>query len=737
MIPRQLQSDDIRFVKVKPMEKRPYEKSWTTAANYSYHDPSLTQHLEGGGNYGVVCGGKVCVLDYDEEELTKKLNGSLPETFRVKTGGGGFHDYFLCDNMPKMVLEDEGKHLGELQGTGSQVIGPNSTHPNGNKYEVVRDVPLTRVTRQQLEDALRPFAKAKGEAVLPSVYSTLSINVAEVVSKSANLRKRGDEYQGEHPVHGSDTGMNFCINPGKNVWHCFRCNTGGSVFELIAVQEGLIECSKVGRGCLTGDIFKKVIQIAKERYNYKDAADLVSDKARAGLQLSQSDYAAMFLADRGADARYQLARNLVATRYIVTHQDSDVVLAFNGKNYDAGGGVVVRQEVQSSFAEHASNYQAGEVLGHVKRSTYTPEDDFDKPKNWVCLQNGVLDVLTGDFVPHTPKFLTRSSLPVFYDPNADFPLIQAFLSEILDPKDIPLIQELAGYCLWKEYPLQKAFMFLGEGANGKSTLLGIFEAFLGRENISTVSLQDLAENKFAAAQLVNKMANIYPDLPSKALKHTGMFKVLTGGDSVMVERKFKDGFTYRNHAKLVFSCNKLPEAQDDTDAFYRRWLFVNFPNQFTGEKADKNKLKKLTTQEELSGFLNWALEGLKRLREKQCFTDEGSTEEMRKVYIKMSSPIGAFVDEWLVFDPLAYITKEDMYEGLVTYCKENQLSVPSKDMLSKRIAEYAPKIRDARVGGRGNQQRAWMGYRGVVDAVKSYQQVESEDLDITQKDMMS
>jgi hypothetical protein len=128
---------------------------------------------------------------------------------------------------------------------------------------------------------------------------------------------------------------------------------------------------------------------------------------------------------------------------------------------------------------------------------------------------------------------------------------------------------------------------------------------------------------------------------------------------------------------------------------------------------------------------------LKRLREKQCFTDEGSTEEMRKVYIKMSSPIGAFVDEWLVFDPLAYITKEDMYEGLVTYCKENQLSVPTKDMLSKRIAEYAPKIRDARVGGRGNQQRVWLGYRGVVDAVKSYQQVESADLDITQKDMMS
>lgn len=336
MIPRQLQDDDIRFVKILRGEKRPYEKGWTTTANYTYHDPVFTQHLSNGGNYGVVCGKNVCVLDYDTDTLMAKVNGGLPETFRVKTGSGGYHDYFLCDNVPKIVLEENGDHLGELQGLGSQVVGAGSIHPNGNRYEVVRDVPLARVTLEQLKSALAQFVKVRPESVEPTVYSTLSVNVAEVVSKNAKLRKRGDEYQGEHPVHGSDTGMNFCINPGKNVWHCFRHNTGGSVFELIAVQEGLIDCANVGRGCLTKDIFKRVIQIAKEKYGYKDAVDMITEKARTG-RLTPADYSAMFTSERAADARYQLARELVSSHFIVTHQDTDTVFAFNGRNYDQGG----------------------------------------------------------------------------------------------------------------------------------------------------------------------------------------------------------------------------------------------------------------------------------------------------------------------------------------------------------------------------------------------------------------
>ena len=68
--------------------------------------------------------------------------------------------------------------------------------------------------------------------------------------------------------------------------------------------------------------------------------------------------------------------------------------------------------------------------------------------------------------------------------------------------------------------------------------------------------------------------------------------------------KFKNYFNYVNYAKLIFSCNKLPEAKDDTSAFFRRWILINFPYTFEGVNCDKKILEKLTTEKELSIYVN-------------------------------------------------------------------------------------------------------------------------------------
>src|SRR5207302_7003645 len=108
---------------------------------------------------------------------------------------------------------------------------------------------------------------------------------------------------------------------------------------------------------------------------------------------------------------------------------------------------------------------------------------------------------------------------------------------------------------------------------------------------------------------------LYADLPDNILKSAGTFKMLTGGDSIMAERKFGHPFLFKNYAKLMFSCNKVPEVQEDSDAFFRRWIIITFPNKFEGANDDRDMLSKLTTPEELSGIFNWALKGLKRLQQ--------------------------------------------------------------------------------------------------------------------------
>ena len=144
-IPAPLHLEEARFIKLRPKEKIPAEKNWQAegGANYAYDDPALLAHLATGGNYGVLCGpGGICVLDADDAPRLKELvcNGSLPETFRVTSSPGKGHLYYRCPGLEKKrVLKDPdtGEHLGELQGPGTQVVGPGSVHPGGHQYTVI------------------------------------------------------------------------------------------------------------------------------------------------------------------------------------------------------------------------------------------------------------------------------------------------------------------------------------------------------------------------------------------------------------------------------------------------------------------------------------------------------------------------------------------------------------------------------------------------------------------------
>src|SRR5208337_5133071 len=99
---------------------------------------------------------------------------------------------------------------------------------------------------------------------------------------------------------------------------------------------------------------------------------------------------------------------------------------------------------------------------------------------------------------------------------------------------------------------------IGDGSNGKSTLINLIKALIGLKNVSSRGLQELEMNRFAKADLYGKLANLYADLPDTALRSVGIFKMLTGGDPITAERKFQNPFKFISGAKLIFSCNKVP-----------------------------------------------------------------------------------------------------------------------------------------------------------------------------------
>jgi putative DNA primase/helicase len=188
-------------------------------------------------------------------------------------------------------------------------------------------------------------------------------------------------------------------------------------------------------------------------------------------------------------------------------------------------------------------------------------------------------------------------------------------------------------------------MLYGVGSNGKSVFLALLEYLVDEENVSAESLQRLESDKYRTAKLYGKRVNIYGDIPNTKMNKSEIFKKLTSGmDLIDAENKYQDPFKFHNTAKLVFSANVLPEGTQDK-AFYRRWVLINFPNNFEGENADKLLLTTLQTPEELSVFLNLALEGLKRLRENDKFSNEKSIASTQKEYEFNSNPIASFMDE--------------------------------------------------------------------------------------------
>lgn len=390
--------------------------------------------------------------------------------------------------------------------------------------------------------------------------------------------------------------------------------------------------------------------------------------------------------------------------FLVTTDDKEIWM-YNGSGYyEPLGERFLSDKIEKILGIHYHPSSRYVVLEWVKDNSlfHTEREVFDNNINLINLKNGIYNINNNKFIKHSKKYYHTYQLPITYNPDAKINKIEKFLSDVLYKDDIPLIQELTGYLLYRDYPFHKAFMFVGDGSNGKSTLINLLTTFLGKRNVSQVSLQDIANRQFDVSELYRKLSNTCSDLPDVALHQTGLFKMLTGGDYVSAHVKYKPMLEFKNYAKLMFSTNKIPMAKDDSDAFYRRWAIISFPNRFERENCNPNILKELTTDEELSGLFNWAMEGLHRLLDNGVFSYTKTTDEIRDEYERKSSPMIAFVKDMVTFTLDSNITKSDLYQAYVEYCTKNKLPPKVNHVFSRELKMYL-KVDD----GHSNKQRIW------------------------------
>ncbi|WP_242120690.1 phage/plasmid primase, P4 family [Aestuariivivens sediminicola] len=312
----------------------------------------------------------------------------------------------------------------------------------------------------------------------------------------------------------------------------------------------------------------------------------------------------------------------------------------------------------------------------------------------INLKNGTFEISpTGSQLrPYDPKDFLTYQLPFEYNPEANAPIFQQYLDQVLPDKERQnVMAEYLGFVFIKnqnnKLKEEKALILYGGGANGKSVFFEIVSALLGDENVSNFSLQSLTnENGYFRAKLANKLVNYASEINGKL--ESSIFKQLVSGEPVEARLPYGQPFTLKQYAKLIFNCNELPKEVEQTNAYFRRFLIIPFDVVIPPEKQDKNLHSKII-ENELSGVFNWALEGLNRLLEQNGFSKCSAAEEAISEYKKQSDSVKMFVEEnGYVVSPSDYTLIKELYKHYRQYCVEDGFKPVSKVNFNKRLKNF-------------------------------------------------
>ncbi|MBK5190959.1 MAG: hypothetical protein JJE19_05650 [Methanosarcinales archaeon] len=368
-------------------------------------------------------------------------------------------------------------------------------------------------------------------------------------------------------------------------------------------------------------------------------------------------------------------------------RDTKTVYVYDNGIYREGD-VDIEEYIEQLLGSDVNNRLVSELIGHIRRRYYTPRERFNEDKNYLPLQNGLLNLETLSLEDFDPEKIFTCKLPAEFDEKAGHAHYEDFFREVLYDEDVATMQEMFGYCLLPEHPAHKSFWLLGRGRNGKSQTGHLLTELLGAENCANVPLSQLdGEHRFAEARLFGKLANVVAEPGTKSQFSTPTFKAATGGDLLAGEEKGKQRvFLFNNFAKFIIYANRIPRIDDDTDAFWERVIVLDFPNQFIGSKAKKEHYKVLIKQDGLAGLLNWGLVGLKRLRENNWeFTGTKSQMKAKNNMRRQTQPIRAFLEDWTIFDSRHEILKELLYDAFKIYCEIHQILLPDEATFTREI----------------------------------------------------
>lgn len=372
----------------------------------------------------------------------------------------------------------------------------------------------------------------------------------------------------------------------------------------------------------------------------------------------------------------------LAARWLATHPDTAWGLG-EFRRYENGIWLMAPQDViRREIKDVLERAKAGGVrptarllssvmeLGRIEIAQ--PPEAWDADHDVLICRNGALHIPTRTLQPHSQDHYATSSLPYDYDPEAAAPVWERVLNACAhDARDF--LQEFAGYALTTDTKYETALWLAGQPGGGKSTILEGLRAMLGAR-VCLLGLSDLEKSRFALTNLPGKTLAISTEQPGGYVAAAQTLNAIISGEPITVDRKFRDPVTIIPRAKIAWALNDLPRVGSEGVGLFRRVKVVELP---TIPEKDRDPLVKESVKQEGAGILNWALDGLERLRRRGRFDIPQGVQNATRQFQDANDIPAAFVSECCITGSSPNTGKpyrtqgSTLYRAYSEWCKEN------------------------------------------------------------------
>ncbi|ASN71416.1 phage/plasmid primase, P4 family [Bacillus toyonensis] len=294
--------------------------------------------------------------------------------------------------------------------------------------------------------------------------------------------------------------------------------------------------------------------------------------------------------------------------------------------------------------------------------------------------NGVIDLKTGELLPHDRDLLLTKLSPIKYDKNADCPNWKAFMESIFkthtgeaDHELINYLQKAIGYSLTGVTKEQVMFFLFGNGRNGKSTFINIIQDLLGdygRQTNSDTFLKKRNDSginndvaRLDGARFVSAVESEEGQQLSEAL-----VKQITGGEKMSARFLRQEYFEFTPEFKVFFTTNHKPIVKGSDEGIWRRIMLIPFTVTIPKDKIDYDLPDRLA--KEMPGVLRWAVEGCMKWQTEGLRAPE-AVKAATAEYREDMDILAPFIDENCTVNSSVRIEAKSLYENYTKWCYQN------------------------------------------------------------------